>query len=136
MYSRNLTKNLLPLVCLLPIASFAQVGTMPVPQIDTPIVDVTVEIVTGTAPTEYIYRYSVTNPGTSSADLYKFSIDLSSNSSSLGFRRPTLQTYPVQGGLVAHPIQDEEQALRRRPPFHPGGHSRPIGTMLRPSYPL
>ena len=86
--------------------SQAQVGTMPVPQVDPAIVETTVEIVrVAGQPTEYIYRYSVTNPSSSTANLYKFSIDVSGVGRD--FRRPTLSTVPKRGGTTTRPIDEE-----------------------------
>ena len=85
----------------------AQVGVMPVPQIDTAQVETTVDIVrgVGSTPTEYIYRYSVTNPSTSSNGYYKFSLDVSAERNS-NFK-PTLQTLPMQGGNATRSFDDE-----------------------------
>ncbi|MEM8683306.1 MAG: Ig-like domain-containing protein [Pseudomonadota bacterium] len=120
----------------LPGVSHSQIGVMPVPQIDTADIEVSVEILpaAGQQPTEYIYRYTVTNPITSADGLYKFSIDISSNSTTLGGLLPTLRTVPVRGGLATQPIAEEEQAFF---PFLNGYEGRgivPIGLECPPGW--
>lgn len=86
----------------------AQVGTMPIPQTDTAELTTTVQVVPGVSggpPTEYIYRYTVTNPASSSDPLYRFSVDVSAEEGD--FRRPVLQTVPKQAGAATLPVQDE-----------------------------
>lgn len=86
--------------------SQAQVGIMPVPQVDTATIETSVEIVRVSGqPTEYIYRYSVTNPSSSTANFYKFSIDVSGVGRD--FRRPMLTTVPKRAGTATRPIDEE-----------------------------
>ncbi len=97
--------------CLASGVTWGQVGTMPIPQADTAILDTAVEIVpaAGGAQTQYIYRYTVTNPATSNDPLYRFSVDISAPGRD--FRRPTLQTMPKQGGARTRLMQEEVDLL-------------------------
>ena len=88
--------------------AFSQVGTMPIPDTDFALLETIVETVQGVPggqPTEYIYRYTVTNPIASSDPIYKFSVDVSAEERD--FRRPALQTVPKQGGNATLALQDE-----------------------------
>ena len=111
----------------------AQTGTMPIPQIDTALVETTVEIVEGVGgvPTQYIYRYTVTNPATSSNSLYKFSLDISGIGRD--FRRPTLVTVPKAGGQQTRPFEEEIDFFF--PFFGPNGDGVvPIGLECPPGW--
>lgn len=105
--SHGAKRILAPLALLLTSHAFGQVGIMPIPHTDEAVVDVSVDIVpaNGTQPTQYIYRYSVTNPATSTDGIYKISIDVSGQGRS--FLRPVLQTVPKQGGALTRPIEEE-----------------------------
>ena len=114
-------------------AASAQTGVMPIPQIDTAVVATTVEIVkaVGGVPTQYIYRYTVTNPASSSNSLYKFSLDISGIGRD--FRRPTLVTVPKQGGLTTRPFEEEIDFFF--PFFGPNGDGVvPIGLECPPGW--
>ncbi|HNP65378.1 MAG TPA: Calx-beta domain-containing protein, partial [Woeseiaceae bacterium] len=102
------SKNVVAVIFLILTSNaLAQTGIMPIPQTDQAIVDVSVDIVpaTGTQPTQYIYRYSLTNPASSTSGIYKFSVDVSGQGRS--FLRPILQTVPKQGGALTRPIEEE-----------------------------
>lgn len=124
------TARLIAITGLLLISSskaLAQVGTMPIPNTDTAVLETAVEIipsVPGGQPTEYIYRYTVTNSISSSDPIYKFSVDISAEERD--FRRPVLQTVPKQGGGATLPLQDE---IDRFSPFFGlrGDNVVPIG---------
>ena len=92
----------------------AQVGIMPIPQIDTAEVETTVEIVkaAGGEPTQYIYRYAVTNPATSSDEYYKFGLDISAEVTDFAFPSPnlffpTLQTHVSRHRCLAKPAAQD-----------------------------
>ena len=91
--------------------AFSQTGIMSIPQIDTAQLETTVEIVeaAGGEPTQYIYRYTVTNPASSTDSLYKFSVDISG--SVRDFLSPTLQTVPKQAGATTRPFEEEVDFL-------------------------
>jgi hypothetical protein len=85
----------------------AQTGTMPIPQIDTARIETIIDTVkaSGGKPTQYIYKYTVTNPISSKNSLYKLSFDISRPGRD-GLH-PTLQTVPKQGGAATRPYQEE-----------------------------
>jgi hypothetical protein len=84
-----------------------QTGTMPIPQIDTAEIEATVDIVkaSGDEPTQYIYRYVVTNPSSSRNNLYKLSFDISRPGRD--DLNPTLRTVPKQAGATTRPFEEE-----------------------------
>lgn len=121
--------------------ALGQTGIMPIPQIDTAQVETTVEIVkaAGGEPTQYIYRYTVTNPVTSSDGYYKFSLDISSTV--FAFRSPTplslfptLQTVPKQGGTTTSPFLDEVDLFAPFINGFEGQHVVPIGLECPPGW--
>ena len=94
-----------------PVA-LTQTGIMPIPQTDAAGVKSSVDIVnaTGSEPTQYIYRYTITNPASSKNSLYKFSLDISRPGRD--DLHPTLRTRPVHAGAKAIPMEDEVNFFR------------------------
>ena len=119
----------------------AQVGIMPIPQIDTAELETSVEIAkaAGGEPTQYIYRYTVTNPATSSDEYYKFSLDISAEVTDFSFPRPnlffpTLQTLPKEGGASTRLFVEEAELFK---PFINGYEGQgivPIGLECPPGW--
>jgi len=114
---------------------FAQTGIMPIPQIDTAVIAATVEIVpaAGGQPTQYIYRYTVTNPASSSDGYYKFSLDISAKQENSGLR-PTLQTFPADGGASTTSFDDELALFAEFPNGFEGQGAVPIGLECPPGW--
>lgn len=119
----------------------AQVGDMPIPEIDTAEIETTVEIVkaAGGEPTQYIYRYSVTNPATSTDEYYKFGLDISADVGDFAFpsstqRLPTLQTVPKQGGATVRPFLEEADLFRPYIQGYEGQGIVPIGLECPPGW--